>query len=157
MTDVLLMQVPVTEKRLKNRKPHRRPPYHRWLWPSGNIRMGSLVLAATWALSLQTAVRGGELMMNMCWRLTVMSIFAFTLIQQSLPNEFQMTFVSPRGPNLLRKQHCDPENWRKLLLPLFKMQKSLTTYFRTTYYFGKRCWFWLEINALWIRRGCFTE
>lgn len=56
--------------------------------------------------------------------MTVMSIFAFTLIQQS-PSWIsdQVTFVSPRWSSLLTKQQSDPENWRSLLLPLFKIQK----------------------------------
>lgn len=57
--------------------------------------------------------------------MTVISIFAFTLIQQSLPNEFQIRWpVCHSGSNLLRKQQFDPENWRSLLLPLFKRQKG---------------------------------
>ncbi len=62
MTEVLLMQVPVWSRDTGRSYLTIKPPsssshhelQHSGLWPSGKIRMGSLVFAATWALSLQT-------------------------------------------------------------------------------------------------------
>lgn len=163
------MQVPATEKRLKNHKPRR----HTAITADSDLQGISGWEVWSWLRREPSACRQRQgcscvTQEETSWwthghhvhHLTVMSIFAFTLTQHSLSNEFQMTFVSPRGSNLLRKQQCDPENWRNLLFPLFKMQKSLTTYFRRVRLgrffgwslFGKRCCYGWKYNSLWILR-----
>lgn len=72
-----------------------------------------------------TSQMGGEVVMNTWWHHDCHVNICFHFDSAESPSWIsdQVTFVSPGRSSLLTKQQSDPENWRSLLLPLFKTQK----------------------------------